>query len=181
MNSRLALIVFLDGGGGRPDNSLPGIPVYPDQGLPGFQPYPDQGLPGQGGRPDQGLPGSQPGPDNSLPGGRPNHPWWGGRFPNRPDNSLPWNPGRPDQGLPPFPSHLPVFPTDPSEPPKPGDPRPSHPIYEGRKFEVKWSPYYGWILVPADEDGDSGSGGGNKPAKPDQGLPATPSTKPSSR
>jgi len=39
MNSKFALITFLDGppsvGGGVPDNSLPGQPVYPSNGLPG--------------------------------------------------------------------------------------------------------------------------------------------------
>ena len=80
-------IIPVEGGGGRPDNSLPGgqgghpsQPIYhpghPDHGLP---PFPSQGLPGggQGGRPehpihipgvpDQGLPEGQPIPDNELP------------------------------------------------------------------------------------------------------------------
>ena len=79
-------IIPVEGGGGRPDNSLPGgqgghpsQPIYhpghPDHGLP---PHPDQGLPGgSGGRPehpihipgvpDQGLPEGQPIPDNELP------------------------------------------------------------------------------------------------------------------
>ena len=68
-------IIPVEGGSGRPDNTLPGgqgghpsQPIYhpghPDHGLPA---YPDQGLPGgQGGRPDQGLP---PFPDQGLPGG----------------------------------------------------------------------------------------------------------------
>lgn len=55
------------GGGGRPDQSLPGYQPYPDQGLPGYQPYPDQGLPGFQPYPDQGLPGFRPYPDQSLP------------------------------------------------------------------------------------------------------------------
>ena len=80
-------IIPVEGGGGHPDNSLPGgqgghpsQPIYhpghPDHGLP---PFPSQGLPGggQGGRPehpihipgvpDQGLPDGQPIPDNELP------------------------------------------------------------------------------------------------------------------
>jgi hypothetical protein len=69
------------GGGGRPDQGLPG-----EGGRP---PRPDQGLPGSGARPDQGLPGSQPGPDNTLPkpGGKP-------------DQGLPGSQPKPDQGLP---------------------------------------------------------------------------------
>src|SRR5678816_4278085 len=39
MNAKFALITFLDGppsiGGGVPDNSLPGNPVYPSNELPG--------------------------------------------------------------------------------------------------------------------------------------------------
>jgi hypothetical protein len=74
----------LPGQGGRPDNTLPGqgggSGGRPDQGLPGkppgeaTQPRPDQGLPGkppgqaQQPHPDQGLPGASGGqPDNSLP------------------------------------------------------------------------------------------------------------------
>lgn len=127
MYSRLAMIVFLDGGGNYPDNSLPSVPGRPDQGLPGFPPRPDQGLPGWQPRPDQGLPGQ---------GGRP-------------DQGLPSHPPYPSQGLPPFATQLPVFPSDPSVPPQPGTP--THPIVlPGRKFEVKWSPVYGWILVPVE-------------------------------
>ena len=81
-------IIPVEGGGGRPDNSLPGgqgghpsQPIYhpghPDHGLP---PFPSQGLPGGGqggghpsqpihipGVPDQGLPEGQPIPGNELP------------------------------------------------------------------------------------------------------------------
>jgi hypothetical protein len=71
MQSKLALITFMDGGGNTPDNSLPGglppgavtLPVFP------FDPTIDNSLPGGSGRPDQSLPGSQPGIDNTLPGG----------------------------------------------------------------------------------------------------------------
>ncbi len=71
MQSKMALITFMDGDGGtRPDNSLPGglppgtvqLPVFP------FDPTIDNSLPGSGGRPDNSLPGSQPGVDNTLPG-----------------------------------------------------------------------------------------------------------------
>jgi hypothetical protein len=70
MQSKMALITFMDGDGSRPDNSLPGglppgavnLPVFP------FDPTIDNSLPGGSGRPDQGLPGSQPGIDNTLPG-----------------------------------------------------------------------------------------------------------------
>lgn len=116
MQSKMALITFMDGGGqidntlpggsgGRPDNSLPPgaahLPVYP------FDPtVPDNSLPGGSGRPDNSLPGSQPGIDNTLPGGggHPSHqpirP--GGKFVVKwfacqglilvPDNSLPPTP-----------------------------------------------------------------------------------------
>jgi len=80
MNSKIAMITFLDGSGGQIDNTLPGggypsgqpiippggalLPVYP------FDPTrPDNSLPPSAGRPDNSLP-TQPGhPDNSLPGG----------------------------------------------------------------------------------------------------------------
>jgi hypothetical protein len=73
------------GGGFRPDNSLPWAPGHPgnrppgswggrpDNSLPGWPVLPGQDLPWAPVRPDQGLPGSQPGIDNSLPGGRPPH------------------------------------------------------------------------------------------------------------
>jgi len=117
MNSRLAMISFIDGGGGAPDNTLPGSPTYPSQGLPPgavqlpvfpFDPSrPDHGLPPSPGRPDQGLPGAPPAPDQGLPGGgaRPSHPIAiapGARFIVKwlqcyglilvPDNSLPATP-----------------------------------------------------------------------------------------
>ena len=73
------------GGGGHPDQGLPGGGGRPAR--------PDQGLPGGGGRParpDQGLPGQRP-PHASgqpVPGG------------GQPDNTLPGQPAHPDQGLP---------------------------------------------------------------------------------
>ena len=71
MNSRVALITFLDGG------------LHPDQGLPGGGQggYPDNTLPGYGGPVDPGYGQGQP---------MPPHPW-------RPGHG---RPPRPDQGLP---------------------------------------------------------------------------------
>jgi len=119
LNSRMAIITYVDGGG-SPDNTLPGAPVYPSQGLPGAPVYPSQGLPGlppgaaqlpvfpfDPTLPDNTLPGSQPGPDNTLPGAPP----------------------RPDQGL-------------------PSGGRPTHPIAPGGRFIVKWFACLGLILVP---------------------------------
>ena len=79
MQSRMAVITFMDESGGRPDNTLPGGggPNYPSQGLPPggallpvypFDPTrPDNTLPGGG------HPSGQPVPpgtiDNTLPGG----------------------------------------------------------------------------------------------------------------
>lgn len=68
MQSQLAFITFLGGGGGQIDNTLPGGPTYPTGGPvlpPGgallpvypFDPTrPDQGLPPSPGHPSQGLP-----------------------------------------------------------------------------------------------------------------------------
>ena len=145
MGSKLAIITFIEVGGG-----------HPDQGLPGKPP----------GKPDQGLPPGQ--------GGHPSHPiylpptTWPPQVPPsgaHPDNTLP------DSELPPVgPVHLPVFPpnvpdnTLPGSQPKPdqGLPKPD------QKFELKYSPLYGWVLVPV---------GGNSGAKPDNTLPSTPEPK----
>ncbi len=56
-------------GGARPDNELPGQGGRPDNTLPpgASTKPPAGGSGGSGARPDQGLPGSQPGVDNSLP------------------------------------------------------------------------------------------------------------------
>jgi hypothetical protein len=120
--SRLALIMFLDGGGGRPDNSLPpGFPGYPSQGLP--QPPVD---PGWG----VGAPPVDPGYGRPE-GGRPSHPI---HFPPvTPDNTLPG-----DQPI----ISLPIVLPD----------RGQLPIGPEQKFELKWSPYYGWVLVPVGGD-----------------------------
>ena len=82
MGSRLALITYLDGSGGVPDNSLPGIsgPVDPGYGRPGYGGRPDNSLPGGGFistlpvfpfdptlSPDNSLPGEQPEAGNELP------------------------------------------------------------------------------------------------------------------
>jgi hypothetical protein len=120
--SRLALIMFLDGGGGRPDNSLPGAPVYPSQG-PGFPTHPI--APGGGGPvdPGYGIPDFAP--------ARPSHPI---HFPPvTPDNTLPG-----DQPI----ISLPIVLPD----------RGQLPIGPDQKFELKWSPYYGWVLVPVKDD-----------------------------
>jgi hypothetical protein len=156
MNARLALITFLDGpvdpgfgggiGGPRPDQGLPGQPPYPSQG-PGFPTHPIAPG-GQPPYPSQGLP---PFPSQGLPGG-------GGGRPPRPDQGLPPQHGRPDQGLPGeqpgIDNELPIAP-----------PTASLPIYlperpeRDQKFELKWSPVYGWVLVPVQDE------------YPDQGLP----------
>ena len=139
MNARLALITFLDGpGGAYPDNTLPGVPPGPvdpgyGQGSPiGGHPW----LPGHlgGPRPDQGLPGSGayptpgpvlPRPDNSLPG----------LPPIGPDNTLPDGEGPPPQVSLPI-----VLPPDPVPP--------GH----VRRFELKYSYRYGWVLVPIEDE-----------------------------
>jgi hypothetical protein len=75
MQSRVALITFMDGGG-QIDNTLPGAPTYPSQGLPPgavqlpvfpFDPTrPDQGLP-----PAPGTPGTPLPPSPGHPSGQP--------------------------------------------------------------------------------------------------------------
>jgi hypothetical protein len=158
--SKFALITILDG--------IPGRPVDPGYG---------QGHPSPP-RPDQGLPGSGAGggrPDNTLPGQPPTI--WPPENPPGPDNTLP------DNELPPgIPVHLPVFPPeiDNSLPGSGGSggPRPDNTLPGGQggrpdnslprpdqRFELKYSPLYGWVLVPCKDDGaDSG-------ARPDNTLP----------
>jgi len=109
MNSRMAIITYMDGGGGQIDNTLPGGPVYPSHGLPGLPPGAVQlpVFPFDPTHPDQGLPGTPPAPDQGLPGApaRPTHPIAiapGARFIVKylacvgligvPDNSLPPTP-----------------------------------------------------------------------------------------
>jgi len=120
MKSHLALITLLDGSGLglRPDNTLPGIPGYPDQGLPPF-----------GGPVDPGYGQGHPSPP---------HPWFPGHRPDRPDNSLPGHGGRPDQGLP----------TPPPIATLPIVLPPGESVPDDSLFELKYSPVYGWVLVP---------------------------------
>ena len=83
MNSRMALITYLDGGtGAGPDNTLPGSPAYPSHGLP----------PGAVQLPV--FPFDPTVPDNTLPGA-----------PGYPSTGLPPSPGHPSTGLPPSPGH----------------------------------------------------------------------------
>jgi hypothetical protein len=137
MNSRVALITFLDGGGGNyPDNTLPGGPPPTiDNSLPpGFQPVD----PGFGVRPpvDPGY-------------GRP-------VWPNRPDNSLPWSPNRPSnpialppvtidntlpEGTPPPQVSLPIY-----------LPPPTKPVEPDQKFELKYSIRFGWVIVAVEDE-----------------------------
>ena len=140
MNSRVALITFLDGGGGNyPDNALPGIPSGPvDPGF-GVRPPvdPGYGRPGYGGGyPSHGLPSSPGHPSTGFP---PNYPTTGPVFPPvGPDNTLP------DTGVPPQ-ATLPIyFPKPPS-----GE---TLPIEPDQKFELKYSFRFGWVLVPVGEE-----------------------------
>jgi len=180
MNSKVALITFLDG---APVDPGYGVPGWPGQGLPGQPPYPSTG------------PGFPTHP--IAPGGQPPYPSTGPGFPTHPIA-----PG--GGGQPPYPSTGPGFPTHPIAPggPPPGvwpspPVRPSHPIVlppigpdntlppdseppsvslpivlpdppqRDGKFELKFSPIYGWVLVPVE--------GG---ARPDNTLPPTAETKP---
>ena len=136
MNSRVALITFLDGlpdSGLRPDNSLPGggpvdpswgvrPPVDPGYGRPGGG-YPSHGLPG-GGYPSHGLPGG------GYPSHQPVFP------PVGPDNTLP-------DGTPPPEIALPIYLPPEVNPTPPG---------QSRKFELKYSVRYGWVLVPVKDE-----------------------------
>jgi hypothetical protein len=169
MTSRIALITFLDGADGRPDNTLPGpgIPGYPSQGLPGSPGHPSQGLPWFPGRPDNSLPGSGGRPDNSLPGG--GHPWLPGHIGFPPvAGQLPWTPSAP--GVPAQPIYLPVYP-----PTGGGGDGSTKPI-EGSKWELRWVPCVGFVLVP---EGTPSAGNElpGQPTRPDQGLPPTPEPK----
>ena len=146
-------------GGGHPDNSLPQPPTYfpgrPDQGLPpvlGWPVDPGYGHP-IGGRPDNSLPIGGGHPDNSLPGG--------GHV------SPPiFYPGHPENGLPPIVG----WPVDPGFG-NPGGERPTPPIYipgDGVR-----PPTIGWPLPPAPVRPDN-SLPGERPVRPDQGLPPAP-------
>jgi hypothetical protein len=139
MKQRLAFIIFLDGPGEGPgiDNSLPQPPLTPG--------YPLPTPPGFGGGVDPGF-GVRPPVDPGY--GRPT-------WPHRPDNSLPGGPHYPTQG-PVFPPVTPDNTLPPGPPPHislpivlPGTP--GVPVDPDRKFELKYSPYYGWVLVPVDD------------------------------
>ena len=128
MNSRLALITFLDGaGGGYPDNTLPGGPPnYPSGGpvFPGGFVDPGYGRPSWGGPPHIGGGPVHP----------PNYPTGGPVFPPvTPDNTLP------DNSQPPQIS-LPII-------------LPPSPVVDGeRKFELKYSVRFGWVLVAVEDE-----------------------------
>jgi hypothetical protein len=127
---------------GFPGQGLPGAPPRPDQGLPPAQGRPDQGLPPAQGRPDQGLPPAQGRPDQGLPPypGLPSHPI------TLPPEIWPPNPPTVDNSLPEgelpanLPTVLPIFPPA-GDWTKPVDP--------DQRFALKYSPVYGWVLVPA--------------------------------
>jgi hypothetical protein len=144
MNSKLAIITFVDDDGARPDQGLPGgsgghpwLPGHlggarPDQGLPGGG-YPSQGLPGSGARPDQGLPGGGGHPSTGLP---PVYPSQG--LPKPPSGGHPWLPGAIGGGAPPDrPINLPVYPPEGSNLPA-----------TDLRFVLRWLACHGWVLVP---------------------------------
>jgi len=166
MNSRLAMITFLDAGG-YPDNTLPGQPPYPSTG-PGFPTNPIA----PGGPP----PGIWPSPPVGIwpSPGHPSHPIAPGGSPGYPSHPI-YNPPYPSTGpgfpthpiapggQPPYPSQGPVFPPvgpDNTLPPTPSTPPPQvalpivlpDPVRDDALFELKWSPLYGWVLVPIKDD-----------------------------
>jgi len=152
MNSRLALITFLDGGSGNvPDNSLPGIPGYPSQGLPV---YPSTGPVYPGGPVDPGY--GQGLPPINYPGQGLPHP------PHYPAHPIVFPPVGPDNTLPPSETPNPPVISLPIVLPPVISPTPPKPV---RKFELKYSVVYGWVLVPVDSDSI------------DNTLPATPEPK----
>ena len=133
-------------GGGQPVYPSHPIynPPYPSTG-PGFPTHPI--APGGGGQPPYPSQGLPPFPSQGLPGSQPH-----------PDQGLP--------GQPPYPSQGPGFPTHPIVIP-PGQPPPSD---IGGRFELRWSPMYGWVLVPVEEPG----GPTTKPLPPTEPPVATP-------
>jgi len=163
----LALVIpIAELGGGRPDNSLPGVP-------PGIWPSP-------------GHPAHPIAPGGSPPGIWPQPPV--GIWPNPPGGGgIPMPPIYYPPGV-----NVPVFPTHPiapgggggGSPPiagwTPPGFHPSHPIAPGggggggggsEQGGWAYSPIYGWVWVPEGSGGKpkppSGGGGGS----PDQGLP----------
>ena len=137
--TKLALITILEArpGGGRPDQGLP---------------------PGQGGTPGYPLPTppaviwpptDPPGPDNTLPSPPPGFPVHLPVFPPvGPDNSLPGSQPKPDQTLPKPPGR-----------PDQGLPKPDR----DNLFELKWTPVYGWVLVPVNTADNTLPGSGAQP------------------
>jgi hypothetical protein len=158
MTSKLAMITFLEEQPPYPSTG-PGFPTHPI--APGGQPpYPSWG-PGfptnpiaPGGPPPTA--GQGPGfPTNPIaPGGPPPGVW--PSPPVRPSHPIVLPPVGPDNTLPPTsepPSvSLPIVLPDPPE--------------RDQKFELKFSPVYGWVLVPVE--------GG---ARPDNTLPPSPQPK----
>jgi hypothetical protein len=163
MNSRLAMITFLDGGA-YPDQGLPGQPPYPSTG-PGFPTHPIA----PGGQPPGIWGGAPPWVSHPIaPGGSPGvptHPIYNPPYPST-GPGFPTHPIAPG-GQPPYPTTGPVFPPvtpDNTLPPVPGAPPPqvslpivlpptNKPVEPDALFELKWSPIYGWVLVPIkDED-----------------------------
>lgn len=140
MNSRLALITFLDGGGGNyPDNTLPGIPSGPVDPAWGVTPPVD---PGWGVTPPvdpgYGRPTLPPhvGGGPARPPVYPAHP-----LPKPPDVTI-------DNTLPTPPSDnvisLPIY--------LPPTVNPPQPIRPDQKFELKFSIRFGWVLVPVEDE-----------------------------
>ena len=130
MQSRVALITFLDGGAGNyPDNSLPTPPVYPSGGpiFPGGPVDPGYGH----GHPRPPHTGGGPIVPPVYPGGGPIFP------PVGPDNTLP------DNGTTPPPQiSLPIVLPPTINPTPPG---------RNQKFELKYSVRFGWVIVPVSE------------------------------
>jgi len=142
MNARLAYIVFVDGGGPGIDNSLPqppNVPGYPLPTPPGFGGGPvDPGYGRPGWSPvDPGYGQGHPRPPHAGWPSPPNYPTTGPVFPPVTiDNTLP-------EGTPPPSISLPIV-LPPEINPEPPDP--------DRRFELKYSARYGWVLVPVSDD-----------------------------
>jgi annexin A7/11 len=149
------------GGGGHPDQGLPGQPpgIWPSPGYPSHPIAP-------GGPP----PGIWPQPPGQPPG------YWGGVAPPYPDQGLP--------GRPPFPSQGPGFPTNPIAPggPPPGV-WPQPPVHPDQGFPpgqsppgmvVVWVPGRGWTYVPISAIGSRPDHELPQPQPPSGQPPTTP-------
>jgi len=144
MNSRVALITFLDDSGNRPDNTLPGVPGYPTHPI------------APGGLPPHVWPRPPQGPvDPGYGVGAPVDPGWGVGLPPHVSGGPIYPGGYPTPG--------PIFPPvgpDNTLPPTAPPPQVSLPIVlpEGgtkpvepdQKFELKYSFRFGWVIVPVD-------------------------------